>query len=65
LNISADCPSSIRQEKKRTSAISLSTARRFAHYDRCVNIEQEAEGKVSDDEHLHLRRNTKNAFDEK
>jgi hypothetical protein len=34
------------------------------HYDRCVTVEQEAEGKVSDDEHIHLRRNTKNAFDE-
>jgi hypothetical protein len=36
----------------------------IAHYDRCVDVEQEAEGKVSDDEHLHLKRNTKNAFDE-
>jgi hypothetical protein len=35
-----------------------------AHYDRCVTVEQEAEGKVSADEYSHLQRNTSNAFDE-
>ena len=35
-----------------------------AHYDRCVTVEDEAEGKVSDDEYSHLQRNTRVAFDE-
>jgi hypothetical protein len=35
----------------------------IAHYDRCVNAEQEAEGKASDDEFFYLQHNTKNAFD--
>jgi hypothetical protein len=35
-----------------------------AHYDRCVEIEGEAEGKVSEHEYSHLQHNTKNAFDE-
>jgi hypothetical protein len=34
------------------------------HYDRCVTVEQEAEGKVSDDEYSFLQHNTSNAFDE-
>jgi len=35
-----------------------------AHYDRCVDVEQEAEGKVSDDEYSYLKRNTSIAFDQ-
>lgn len=35
-----------------------------AHYDRCVTVEQEAEGNVSEDEYFYLQRNTKNAFDD-
>ncbi len=35
-----------------------------AHYDRCVTIEREAEGVVSDNEYFHLQRNTKNAFED-
>jgi hypothetical protein len=34
------------------------------HCERCVEIEQAAEGEVSADEYAHLERNTKNAFDE-
>jgi len=34
----------------------------IAHYDRCVTVEDEAEGKVSDDEYFYLQHNTKNAF---
>jgi hypothetical protein len=34
-----------------------------AHYDRCVDIEGEAEGKVSEDEFFYLQHNTRNAFD--
>jgi hypothetical protein len=34
------------------------------HYDRCVDVEQEAEGKASADEYSYLQHNTKNAFDE-
>jgi hypothetical protein len=36
----------------------------IAHYDRCVDVEGEAEGKVSSDEFSHLQRNTSNAFEE-
>jgi hypothetical protein len=32
-----------------------------AHFDRCVDIESEAEGKVSEAEHSHLQNNTSNA----
>jgi hypothetical protein len=35
----------------------------ITHYDRCVTVEQEAEGKVSDNEYFYLKHNTKNAFD--
>jgi len=35
----------------------------ITHYDRCVTVEQEAEGKVSDNEYFYLQHNTKNAFD--
>jgi hypothetical protein len=35
-----------------------------AHYDRCVTVENDAEGKVSDDEYSHLQRNSRIAFDE-
>ena len=35
-----------------------------AHFDRCVDIEGEAEGKASTNEYSHLQHNTKNAFDE-
>jgi hypothetical protein len=34
------------------------------HYDRCVTVEQEAEGKVSDDEYSYLQHNTSNACDQ-
>ena len=34
------------------------------HYDRCVTVEQEAEGNVSADEFSHLQRNTRIASDE-
>lgn len=34
------------------------------HYDRCVTVEQDAEGKVSDDEYSYLHHNTSNAFQE-
>jgi hypothetical protein len=34
------------------------------HYDRCVDIECEAEGKVSDDEFFYLQHNTRLAYDE-
>ena len=34
-----------------------------AHYDRCVDIEGEAEGKVSDGEFFYLQNNTRNAFE--
>jgi phage pi2 protein 07 len=34
------------------------------HYDRCVTVEQEAEGKVSDDEYFYLKHNTSNAWDQ-
>src|ERR1700737_2209331 len=34
------------------------------HYERCLDIEQDAEGKASTDEYSHLQHNTKNAFDE-
>jgi hypothetical protein len=34
------------------------------HYERCVEIEQKAEGKVSSDEYFYLQHNTRNAFDE-
>src|ERR1035437_1822823 len=34
------------------------------HYDRCVDIEQAAEGKASSNEYSHLEHNTKNAFDD-
>src|SRR3954452_7329051 len=34
------------------------------HYNRCVDVEQEAEGKASGDEYSYLRHNTQNAFDE-
>jgi hypothetical protein len=36
----------------------------IAHYDRCVDVEGEAEGKVSADKFSHLQRNTSNAFEE-
>jgi hypothetical protein len=35
-----------------------------AHHDRCVDVHQEAEGKVSADEFSHLQRNTRIAWDE-
>lgn len=35
-----------------------------AHYDRCVTVEQEAEGKVSESEYFYLKHNTSNAFDQ-
>jgi hypothetical protein len=35
-----------------------------AHYDRCLTVAQEAEGKVSDDEYSYLQRNTSIAFDQ-
>ncbi|MEH2570077.1 hypothetical protein V1289_009704 [Bradyrhizobium sp. AZCC 2289] len=35
-----------------------------AHYDRCVTVEQEAEGKVSDSEFFYLKNNTSNAFEQ-
>jgi hypothetical protein len=35
-----------------------------AHYERCVTIEGEAEGVVSDNEYFHLQRNTNNAFED-
>jgi hypothetical protein len=34
-----------------------------AHFDRCVTIENDAEGNVSADEFFYLQHNTKNAFD--
>src|SRR5258706_8831120 len=34
------------------------------HYDRCVDVEQAAEGKVSDDEFSYLQHNTSNACDQ-
>jgi hypothetical protein len=34
------------------------------HYARCVDIEDEAEGKASSNEYSHLQHNTKNAFDD-
>jgi hypothetical protein len=34
-----------------------------AHYDRCVDIQGEAEGKVSDDEFFYLEHNTSDAFE--
>jgi phage pi2 protein 07 len=34
------------------------------HYDRCVDVANEAEGKVSADEFSHLQRTTSNAWDE-
>jgi hypothetical protein len=34
------------------------------HYDRCVTVEQEAEGKVSADEFSYLQHNTRNAYGE-
>jgi hypothetical protein len=34
------------------------------HYDRCVDVEQEAEGKVSEDEFSYLQHNTSNAWNE-
>jgi hypothetical protein len=33
------------------------------HYDRCVDAEQAAEGKVSEDEYFYLQHNTGNAFE--
>jgi hypothetical protein len=35
----------------------------ITHYDHCITVEQEAEGKVSDNEYSFLQYNTKNAFD--
>jgi hypothetical protein len=44
---------------------SISNHRHAAtHYDRCVDIMQEAEGKASSNEYSHLQHNTKNAFDD-
>src|ERR1700682_1101781 len=34
------------------------------HYDRCVTVENEAEGKVSDSEFFYLQNNTRNAFEQ-
>jgi hypothetical protein len=34
-----------------------------AHFDHCVNIQSDAEGKVSDDEFFYIRHNTSNACD--
>jgi hypothetical protein len=34
------------------------------HYDRCLEIMQEAEGKASSNEYSHLQHNTRNAFDD-
>ena len=35
-----------------------------AHYDRCVTVENDAEGNVSDNEFSYLQRNTRIAFDQ-
>jgi hypothetical protein len=35
-----------------------------AHYDRCVTVENDAEGKVSDNEFSRLQRNTHQAFEQ-
>ena len=35
-----------------------------AHYDRCVDVEAEAESKISVEGHSYLQRNTRNALDE-
>jgi hypothetical protein len=35
-----------------------------AHYDRCVTVENDAEGKVSENEYSYLQRNTSIAFDQ-
>jgi hypothetical protein len=35
----------------------------IAQYERCLTVENEAEGKVSDDEYSYIQHNTKNAFD--
>jgi hypothetical protein len=36
----------------------------IAHYDRCVDVQGDAEGKVSADELAHLQRNTHHAFEQ-
>jgi hypothetical protein len=35
----------------------------IAHYDHCVTVENDAEGKVSADEHFYIQQNTSAAFD--
>jgi hypothetical protein len=38
---------------------------RAAHYDRCVTVQNEAEGKISGDELSHLQANSHSAFEQK
>jgi hypothetical protein len=64
-NIGKVFPSSTRKAK--TDRIFRDIAKHRAaaiRHDHCVDIECEAEGKVSDDELFYLQHNTKNAFDE-